>query len=355
MKKYIILTIILCGIILLTGCAYGYNKNTGGKQTPKPENSNVELLATMDSESDAKNQVWVGTFQLIWNDLVNEILHQPVTFVDFNSLMAESLNRQSFTTNDISENAYYKKWGHPSPKLKHEIETGIKKKFNEKSEILDYVDWSENPNNYILYAMLKKDFEYIEKFEKLEPDKFNGSSGYVDYFGFTDETSNKIRNSIGVLFYENPASYAVNLKTKTGDEVLLYRTDNKKTLDKIYAEMLNKEENYTGNKFIMEKDEFKSPILDFKKTEKFDELCNKQITGTDYHLSEAIETIDFKMDESGVKLKSEAIIAVEKGMAIVHIKPRYFYFNDNFYIFIRENNKKPYFAMRISDAKLLQK
>ena len=41
----------------------------------------------------------------------------------------------------------------------------IKKKFNEKSDILDMIDWNAK-NTLLFYTMLKKDFEFINEFDK---------------------------------------------------------------------------------------------------------------------------------------------------------------------------------------------
>ena len=353
--------VILAMILLIINCVfinvYAISTcNTGNKFENKKEVSmDFELLPTMDSKSDAKNQVWVGTFQLVWNDLIDELVKHPIEFVGYKSAMAEALNKKSFGVNDLSESSYYKKLGLASPELKIEIEDGIKQKFNEKSDILDSIDWTPADKKYILYAMLKKDFEFVEKFVKLDKGKFNGSEGEVEYFGINDDSMDAQRKSVSVLFYNNKDNYAVALKSKQGDIVQLYRTNDNKTLSDYYKdmnEMANKRD-YTS--FLTEEDQFKAPMMDFKSIREFDELCNKEIKNSDLIISKAIETIQFKMDEAGVKLKSEAAIATEFGcLPSFKPEPRYFYFDDKFVMFISEEGKKPYFAMKVTDAAKLQ-
>ena len=82
----------------------------------------LEILPAINSVSNAKNQVWVGTFQLVWNDLINELLKAPVEFVNYKSITAENLNKQEFTEDELSAEVYYKKWGEALPSLKEEIE-----------------------------------------------------------------------------------------------------------------------------------------------------------------------------------------------------------------------------------------
>ncbi len=358
---YIMLTLI--GLFLttsLSACAFNWKfwkKDACPVSNPViTKESDFELIPTMNTQSNAKNVVWVGTFQLIWNDLIDEIIMQPVQFVGTKSVMADNLNKKSFTVSDLSESSYYKKWGLASPKMKKEIENSIKEKFNETSDILGAFDWTPAERKYILYAMLKKDFEYIEKFDKLPEAHFVGSDGDVKYFGINKDSSGKLRSSVNVLFYNNKNDYAVSLKSKQGDVIYLYRTDDNNTLDNLYNDMIKKSEDFGGAKWLTNVDEFKAPNLDFKKERTFDELCNKLIKNTDYIISQAIETVQFKMDETGVKLKSEAGIMMKATSVGPSQRPvpRYFYFNNRYVIFIKEK-EKPYFAMKIEDAKKLQK
>lgn len=319
--------------------------------------SKFEILPTMNTESNAKNQVWVGTFQLVWNDLIDDLIKRPVEFTTGKSVIAENLNRKDFTVDDLLESSYYKKLGLVSPQMKKEIERGIKEKFNETSDILDGFDWTPEKDKYILYAMLKKDFEYLEKFDKLSDDTFKGSEGLVKYFGINGDSSNRLRGTVGVLFYNDYNNFAVSLKSKQGDKVYIYRTDDNNTLDVLYSDMMKKAETYTGKKIFTQKDELKVPMLDFKSEREFPELCNKPIKNSDFVIDKAIETIQFKMDEAGVKLKSEAAIMTRMTALMPETEmPRYFYFNGSYVIFLVENGKtKPYFAMKITDAKSLQK
>ena len=361
MKKSICLSLILLLVLGTCLSANAFSLKFWKKKT-KPavvekvtEVKDFEILPTMNTESYAKNQVWVGTFQLVWNDLIDELLKQPVEFVGYKSLMAENLNKKSFTADELSENSYYKTWGLVSPQMRDKITRGIKEKFNETSDLLNGVDWTPANRKFILYAMLKKDFEYIKSFSKLPESDFHGSEGSVKYFGL-DSNSSEARNTVSVLFYNSPNDYAVTLKSKQGDVVYLYRTDDDKTFDEYYTDIKTKNENFKGKRFLGDRDKFKAPIIDFKSERQFPELCNKLIKNTDYILSQAIETIEFKMDEAGVKLKSEAIIVMKATSCLrPPEEPRYFYFDNKYVIFLEEQDKKPYFAMKITDVKPLQK
>ena len=323
----------------------------------KSDSSDFEILPTMNTESTAKNRVWVGTFQLIWNDLVDEIVKRPVEFAGTKSVMADNLNKREITASDLSESSYYKKWGLASPKIKKEIEQGIKEKFNETSDILNKFDWTPQEGKYFLYAMLKKDFQYIEPFDKLPDGDFTGSEGSVKYFGIDGNTDYKVKQTVGVLFYNGNNDFAVSLKSKQGDTVYIYRTDDEKTFDLLYKEMQEKSANYTGKKYFAGIDRLKVPMIEFKSEREFPELCNKPIKYTNLMIDKALETVQFKMDETGVKLKSEAGMMTRLTSAGPSREyPRYFYFTNKYTIFLQDDGKtKPYFAMTITDAKKLQK
>ena len=365
MKKRLCLVLAL-GVLFGTGlaanafCLKFWKKDKSASQVVNvnSKTEQFEILPTMNTRSNAVNQVWVGTFQLVWNDLIDEVIKHPVEFTTGKSAMADKLNEKAFTVDDLSENSYYKKWGLASLQIKKEIEKGIKEKFNETSDILDSFDWTPAINKYILYAMLKKDFEYMEKFDKLQDGEFKGSEGDVKYFGINKQSSKHLRNTVGVLFYNGNDDFAVSLFSKQGDIIYIYRTDDKKTLDTLYSDMLKKSQAYDGDKEFTKEDELKVPMLDFKSEREFPELCGKPIKKSDFMIDKAIETIQFKMDETGVKLKSEAGIMTKMSALRPpeRVVPRYFYFDNRYVIFLLEDGKtKPYFAMKIEDAKKLQK
>ena len=68
----------------------------------------IEVLPTMQSRTNAQDKVWVGTFQLVWNDFVNKVVFNPVRFREGTPTMVYELNKQKFTTEDLSEKSYYK-------------------------------------------------------------------------------------------------------------------------------------------------------------------------------------------------------------------------------------------------------
>ena len=84
---------------------------------PKEENSIVkqEIISTegiayaLTLEDEIENNtIWCGTFQLIWNDLKNDLAKQDIVFTP-QLKVVENLNKETFKTSDISDKYYYKK------------------------------------------------------------------------------------------------------------------------------------------------------------------------------------------------------------------------------------------------------
>ena len=348
MKKLLIS--VLTALLIFSGLsadAFGRKKTSA-----------LELVPTLKAEAKAENRIWVGTFQLAWNELMDNFTKGPVIFDNYTSSVIEDLNRQSFKADYISANSYYSKFGETSPELKQEIASAIKQKFNEKSDLLDAVDWTKEKGKYTAYAMLKKDFKFIKAFTKLDKEKFGSNKTKVEYFGINENSDSDLDDILYVLFYNSKDDFAVAVRTEDKDVVYLYRTDDNKTFDKLYSDMFMKKAVYEGSYSFNKKDELKVPNIDMFKMQSFPEVEKKRIKGTDIMIDSALETVQFKMNNEGVKLKSEAII-MTKTCALMpekDLKPRKFYFDDTFVLFLQEADKnKPYFAMRVADVVELNK
>ena len=227
-------------IIATLICLLGLNINVLAAE-------NIEFVKTFSSNNNTQNKVWVGTFQLVWNDFVNEILKAPVKFVSGSQKEAKQLNKQEFTQDMLSAESYYKTYGKTSIELKNTIENAIMEKFNEKSEILDKIDWNKPNSAYFLYVMLKKDFDFLQKFNNLASGNFGTNNYQTKYFGINETSKNQLYKNVRILFFNNPKDFAVELRTQSNDIVMLYRTDKNQSFNSLYKEMNKKSSKYKGN------------------------------------------------------------------------------------------------------------
>ena len=363
MKK--ILSILLSALFL-AGCSVDAKLIEKEKQKPietkkQVQNEDIELLTLFSSKSNVKNRAWVGTFQLVFNDMKNHIIKQDIEFLNEEPTQElAGLNSEKFNSSMLNKKSYYTSYGKTSFKAKKKIKKDIKKKFNETSDVIDSGDWSSAEGKFYAYAMLKKQFEFLKEFDKLEKMSFNNSQEKFDYFGIKMESDKDLDNNVKVLFYENEKEYAIQLLTKTDDIVYLYRTDNDKDFKTLYEEMNKKSDNYNGSKEFLKKDTLMIPKINVDLLRTYPELCGKIIKNTSpqMYFSMAVETLKFEMDKKGGKIKSEALI-MTKMIALpadFNMPPRHFNFDKTFNLFLIDKGKKdPYAAFRIEDLRIFQK
>lgn len=342
--SFLMLMCFLSVCLMLCGFTF-FKKKENDVQVSSLKNNVV-------NSSVMRNNLWCVTFQLVWNDFMDKFTDgKPVMFVDGNPQIADELNKRLYTQDILSEKDYYKTQGVISHSLKKEIEKSIYKKFKEKSDILDMINWNQK-DSYLFYAMLIKNFTFLKEFSKLDSDSFNGSAEKVKYFGIDKQSDKSLKENIDVLFYKSENEYAVKLLTKENEEVILFRTEDNDTLENLY----NYVEKNTEFDSFGDKDVLKVPNIEVDKLISYDELCNKQIIGSDYIITNAIQTIKFKMDNKGGSLKSEAAIAVMKTALMPPMPKRYFLFDKPFVMFLKEQNKnKPYYMMKVEDTSYLVK
>ncbi len=341
-----ILIIIICTSLILSGIVYATTKIYEGikaKMTP----TYTSKISSIDT-----NKIWIGTFNLVWNDFMNDIIGGKIEFEDGYSELAEELNKQTFTVSELSEKSYYKIHGQSTLKLKEQIEKGIKEKFNENSKILDKVDWG-NPDSYTLYAMLKKEFNYLEKFPTLPNSTFGNSDEKVKYFGIDSGTKDDAKINVEVLFYNSKQDFAIKLKTKEGEEAILYKsTGEGKSFEENYTELLEKQNSYKGETTFQKNDRIKIPYIKVNEEINYDELCGRMIKGTSWYIRQALQTVDFELNNYGGSVKSEALIEALKS-SIGQIE-RDFSFDSDFLLFLKEEQKeKPYFALKVDNTDIL--
>ena len=340
---------------------YIFDKFVGGGITCfDNELTNTEGITTALTLEDkiTNDTIWCGTFQLIWNDLKNDLAKQDIVFTPQLEVV-ENLNKETFTTKDISEEYYYKKIGKPSLALKEEIEKAIKEKFNETSDILNDFRWEgRDPKDYFLYAMLKKEFKFEKAFEELNNGSF-GEYENIEYFGIKSDDKEELREQVEVLYYESEDNFAIKLNTKQEDEIILCKNPEGKTFNEIFKNITDKEKSYKGNKNLVEGEKLKVPNIKLKEKKEFTEIQDKPYefsNGDVYSIEKAIQTIEFELDRTGGKIKSEAgMMQLAESAMMPKDEPRKFYVDDTFAIFLIEEDKEvPYFAGLIDDITKFQ-
>ena len=360
MKKKIIICVV-CFLVLLVCWIFWYFLL--GNKTTRKSDWDLHVLTSIDDKV-VGDSMWCGTFQLVWNDMVNEVVKKDVEF-NPQLKIVENLNKQTFTNKQLSPSSYYS------------IENGIKDKFDETSVILDqWADWNNIPQSddyydwkdekkYWFYAMLKKIFKFKNIFDQLDNWKFANKYNNIKYFWIDEDSSSKLYKQVYVYYYNSDSDFAVALKTNEWEEVILARWIWWNSFMDIYGNILRNEEKYQWKHYFTENDYLKVPELNLKNLTEFDELENKEFPLAEpnrtWKIDKALQTIELKLDKEWWEIKSEAWIAMTVSkesmpMGKPKIEYRYFYFNKPYVMFLKEADKDlPYFAAQISDITLFQK
>ena len=86
MKKKLLIGSLVVVVILLCIFYFVVLKNKKNKVVTE----GVEVVPTMNDKIDS-DSTWCGTFQLVWNDMINEVVRQDILFKDNNDMQLTEL------------------------------------------------------------------------------------------------------------------------------------------------------------------------------------------------------------------------------------------------------------------------
>lgn len=330
-----IFVIIICTTIALSGIVYAttviYNKyiknNTNHNITMNPS-----YQSTLDENTI--NNLWVGTLDLAWKDLEEKIGLNKIELEGEMPQIANDLNESTFSKEMLNPNDY---------------------KINVERTVT---------NGYKIDATLNKELNFLESFDNFSDYKwtFGNSEEYIKYFGINNASPEEMNKNVEILFYNklNNGSLlsndmAIKLKTKEGDEIILYRTDDKKSFDEYYEDIKAKTKNYKGRTEFSEDDELRIPYVKVNGMINYNQLYDKKIKNSKgLYIYDVIQNVNFYLNERGCNLSSKATMVTEY-MGIGQ-DTKYCYFQDTFIIFMKEKNSdKPYFALKVDNNDILEK
>ncbi len=332
-----IFVIIICTVVALSGIAYGatliYNNyiknNTNHKVTMNPTYQSTISENTI-------NNLWVGTLDLAWKDLQEKIGLSKIEIKGGTPQIARNLNESTFSKEMLDPNDY---------------------KINVERTVTD---------GYKIDATLNKELNFLEVFDNFSKDytkwTFGDGKEYIKYFGINNASLEKMNKNVEILFYNKIGNgtlfsndMAIKLKTKEGDEIILYRTDDEKSFNEYYEDVKNKSKNYKGSTEFSQDDELRIPYVRVNGMVSYDELYDKEITDSKgLYIYDVIQNVNFSLNEKGCNLSSKATMVTEY-MGIGE-DTKYCYFQDKFIIFMKEaNSDSPYFALKVDNSDILEK
>ena len=330
-----IFVIIICTTIALSGIVYAttviYNKyiknNTNHNITMNPS-----YQSTLDENTI--NNLWVGTLDLAWKELEEKIGLNKIELEGKMPQIANDLNESTFSKEMLNPNDY---------------------KINVERTVT---------NGYKIDATLNKELNFLESFDNFSDYKWTFGNGdeAIKYFGINNASPEEMNKNVEILFYNKlnndsllSNDMAIKLKTKEGDEIILYRTDDKKSFDEYYEDIKAKTKNYKGRTEFSEDDELRVPYVKVNGMINYNQLYDKKIKNSKgLYIYDVIQNVNFYLNERGCNLSSKATMVTEY-MGIGK-DTKYCYFQDTFIIFMKEaNSDKPYFALKVDNNDILEK
>ena len=330
----VLLIVILVGT-LLSGVVYAgaviYNNYIKNNR-----NHNISMNPSYQSTIDENtiNNLWVGTLDLAWKELENKLEMDKIDLQDGNLPVVDDLNSSTFTKDMLDSNDY---------------------------SIL--VERTET-QGYKIDTSLNKELNFaipFDNFSDMYEWKFGDSEEIIKYFGINNASSEEMNKNVEILFFnrenENSArsdDFAIKLKTREGDEIILYRTNENKNFDEYYKDIQNKASSYTGSKEFLEEDELRVPFVRVNGMIAHNELYGKFIKDTNMFFTDVIQNVNFNLNDKGCNLSSEVTLVTE--VSGIGMEPRFCYFDDQFVIFMKEaNSDQPYFALKVDNTDVLEK
>ena len=330
----VLLIVILVGTIL-SGVVYAgaviYNNYIKNNR-----NHNISMNPSYQSTIDENtiNNLWVGTLDLAWKELENKLEMDKIDLQDGNLPVVDDLNSSTFTKDMLDSNDY---------------------------SIL--VERTET-QGYKIDTSLNKELNFaipFDNFSDMYEWTFGDSEEIIKYFGINNASSEEMNKNVEILFFnrenENSArsdDFAIKLKTKEGDEIILYRTNENKNFDEYYKDIQNKASSYTGSKEFLEGDELRVPFVRVNGMIAHNELYGKFIKDTNMFFTDVIQNVNFNLNDKGCNLSSEVTLVTE--VTGISMEPRFCYFDDQFVIFMKEaNSDQPYFALKVDNTDVLEK
>ena len=87
MKKLLVMLLMLTIGIAATGC----------------KGEDIKNIQTEPLVQTASQDAWTSTFQLCWNEFIKLVGTEKIEYVEGNPPLADELNKQLFTKDDLSE------------------------------------------------------------------------------------------------------------------------------------------------------------------------------------------------------------------------------------------------------------
>ena len=345
----------------------------------------TNLIAHLDTPIlPSQNLIYCATFQIVWNQLADEIIKEPIALLE-NPLTAQVLNKRLFEKHELDEKNYLAMVGFGKDDIVEKIKRGLKEKFKRETKL----DLKADALDILSYAYLEKNLPFDTAFDVIdEPLRFAADTP-VQSFGIWDGDAAK--DQVVVLDYTNPDDFIIKLQAspkvdkalaagtpiqhaRITDEIILAKVSPAATLletvDAVFArtgadnfkkarQAGDEEKIHLLMPFLdsTAKEKLQIPKIDFDLLQHFGELEGMHFSNpgfSSYIIGQAIQAVKFQLDETGAKLSAEGFL--EGHFGVSESDPRRFIFDKPFLLCLREKGAQhPYLVLWVDNSDLLVK
>jgi hypothetical protein len=316
------------------------------------ETQNTRMVPVLNVPLEESNMIWSVTFQLAWNELVENVIGEGILLESERAYSSE-LNLMKQKKESFDPDDYIAMVGMGRDGIVDKVNAELEKKFGEggKWKVESKVD----PESYLAYAFLKKSIAFAENFEKVTKGlDFKGVK--VQSFGIMEEGDavrrGKLEGQAEILYYKDDEEFIVRLKDKDDkEELYLAKLPEEDTLEG----MLKKARSLEGTLAAMTRyDRLNVPVVAIDMRKDYETLIGQYLLNKgfeSYFIGSALQRMEFVLNESGAALKSKAEIVLDKS---VPPPSKNLIFDDSFLLYMVEKGKSdPYLVIYVDNAELL--
>ena len=311
------------------------------------------MLPTPDAAiPQGKNALWCATFQIAW-DNAGENFGRPIV-LEPASKLADALNRNPFDRKWVDEASVATVEGTVAAGVLDKITAAVRDKTGGDSKLAGRIKEHAAQDDLVFFAMLHKKLEFVKPFGKLGTWEMGGRR--VPWFGFTPEHKNTrpLHEQVRIHHYTAKNDFVIELQSKeTGDQLLLAKLPappaSPAALSQSVLQHLQTDAPNAGPADLLA-----VPNVSASEIAEFTELEGHQVKSNGKVLKQALQSIDFRMDEKGVKLDSEASISFGCSPMVEHVQPRLIVLDPPFALIMKRHDApQAYFVAWFANVDLL--
>ena len=321
------------------------------------------IVPTLDTPCPPnKNVIWCSSFQLAWNEVRDKVIGAPLEVVGAEEVAAR-LNAARQSSSDLEPRSFYAAGGRTKDGIVKSIRKGMAAKF--PSHVPP--DFGIADGGILAYSYLMASVPFEHPFEQTEL-AFGDSRGKateVEAFGVWNVLwqYNRIREQVEILYcrlgresHRRIEECAIDLcKDSRPYQVVVAMVERRGSLaetleyTRLCVSDFQKSGGHEDENRLGRVDHLKVPEMLWKVDHRFGDLIGKLVANANpaMPIVEAMQTIEFRLDQYGAVLESETRLGVTA-------LPREFVFNRPFLVYMQKRGAEhPFFVMWVDNAELL--